>query len=58
VEGLLTCPVFIPVLYHCLVEGFSAGGITVKSVVLLVFLLGVSIYGRIVPQSTLTEIKP
>jgi hypothetical protein len=40
VEGLLTCPVFIPVLYHCLVEGFSAGGIAVKSVVLLLFLWG------------------
>jgi hypothetical protein len=29
VEGLLTCPVLIPMLYNCSVEGFSAGGITV-----------------------------
>jgi hypothetical protein len=33
VEGLLTCPALIPVLYHCSVEGFFAGGITVKPVV-------------------------
>jgi hypothetical protein len=39
-EGLLTYPVFIPVLYHCSVEGFSAGGITIKSVVLLLPLWG------------------
>jgi hypothetical protein len=40
VEGVLTCPVLIPVLYNCSVEGFSAGGITVKLVVLLLFLWG------------------
>jgi hypothetical protein len=40
VEGLLTCPVLIHVLYHCSVEGFSVGGIIVKPMVLLLFLWG------------------
>jgi hypothetical protein len=58
VKGLPTCSVLFTVLYHCLLEGFLLGLFAVKTVVLLLFSLGVPIYGKTVPQSSLTEIKP
>jgi hypothetical protein len=37
VEGLLICADLFPVPNHCLLEGFSVGGVAYKSEVLLMF---------------------
>jgi hypothetical protein len=44
--------------YSLFIGGFLAGVIVVKSEGLLLFSLRVSIHGKIVPQFSLTEIKP
>jgi hypothetical protein len=52
---------FIPMLHHCFVEGFYCWGIAViylKVCGIIAVSLGVYIFGRTVPLSTLTEIKP